>query len=307
MLSLGLSLLACRGVARSGSGSESDRDLDAPVVAVGERRLSKAQLADYWFHRYPEEYARTLDELVDEWVVWGEATRLGLRVPESLLEQAVEREVDARREQLRARFGPEADLAQEVRRAYGVEIDAWKATILRPRLTSRLLMERVIRLDSRRRDRVHVRVIVTATAAEASAVHARVVQGADFSLLARQVSRDPSARRGGDLPWISRGDLALPGVEAELFAAAPGTLLGPLAVTVADQPQWHVYRVIERVEAWPAGSPDLGQRVEQDLSERPVDQGEFERWRARLRRERGVRYFRPDGTPWRPGEAAEGR
>ena len=46
----------------------------------------KATLADYWFERYPEEYARTLGAFVDEYVVIAHARRDGLRVPRDTVE-----------------------------------------------------------------------------------------------------------------------------------------------------------------------------------------------------------------------------
>jgi peptidyl-prolyl cis-trans isomerase C len=262
---------------------------------VGERRFTKAELADYWFHRYPQEYGRTLDEMLDEWVTWSDARRLGLSVPPERLAEAVAREVDARRRQLEGVYGPEISLEEEVRRAYGLDLAAWRAQVLEPRLRSHLLMERVIRADTRRRERVHARVIVFDDEARAGQVAAQARAGADFSLLAGKESRDPSARAGGDLPWIARGDLRDADLESRLFAAAPGALVGPLRVVGEETARWHLYKVVERLEAWDAPT---SARLEEDLVRRPVDSGEFERWRARVRRDRAVRAFRPDGGVW---------
>jgi parvulin-like peptidyl-prolyl isomerase len=52
----------------------------------------------------------------------------------------------------------------------------------------------------------------------------RVNAGEDFSAIARSVSIDPSATRGGDLGWVRPGDLQPP-----LNVAARG--LAPGAVT----------------------------------------------------------------------------
>lgn len=303
-LATGLLLLAgCRGAPAAPRlfGSGGEEAVDAPVAAVGERRFTKAHLGDYWFHRYPEEYARTLDEMVEEWLVWSEARQGGVTVPEARLAAAVEREVEARRAQVRDLLGPDADLEAEVRRAYGLGLAAWRERVLRPRLATVLLKERVVRLDSRRRARLHARVIVLADPARARWVRAQLERGADFALLARQESRDPSGRRGGDLPWIARGDLVHPGVEEALFAAPAGALVGPLAVEVDGVPQWHLYRVLEHAPAWAEGGGDLAARLEADLVAAPVGPGEVLRWRLRRRAERGIRYFRPDGTPWTPG------
>ncbi|MDJ0520448.1 MAG: peptidylprolyl isomerase [Planctomycetota bacterium] len=281
-------------------GNDRGADKPGPVAVVDGKRLSKAELADWWFDRYPEEYGRTLGALVDERLAIRAAHAQGIRVPRAVLEKAVAAEVEARRKQLSSLYGKEADLAAEVRRAYGVDVEAWRTRVLAPRLHARLLMERVIRWDTRRRERVHARVIVLTNETRAQDLIGRLRKGADFSLLAARESLDPSGKRGGDLPWIGRGDLAFPGVEERLFSAQAGGLVGPLRVNVEGREQFHVYKVIQRRPPWTGTADANWQRLEKDLADRPVGQGEFERWRARTRRDAGVRFYRPDGRVWQP-------
>ncbi len=275
-------------------GSESGEDAFAPVATLDGRPISKGQLADFWFERYPEEYARTVQSFVDRKLIYREATRHGMKVPRSVLERAVANEVAARRKQIAARYGPRARLEDEVRRAYGVELAVWTNNILRRRIYERLLLERVVRLQTRSALRVHARVIVLLTEADARRVAAKIRRGADFSLVALRESKDPTGKAGGDLPPIARGDLAHPQVESRLFAASPGDLVGPLRVLVEGRPQFHLYKVIARHPPW---SGDLA-ALERDLSEQPVRPAEVDRWRARLHRETGLTLFRPDGTRW---------
>ena len=129
--------------------------------------------------------------------------------------------------------------------ATATDFDAWQQGVLRPRVRMQLLLMRVVRLDTRRRDRVQARVIVVDDADLATRVRKRLESGADFSLTALQESVDPTAQAGGELPAVARGDLTLPNVEAALFAAQPGDLIGPLAVTIAGREQFHLYKVID--------------------------------------------------------------
>jgi hypothetical protein len=281
-------------------GNDRGQDSAGPVAVVGGQRLTKAMLADHWFDRYPEEYARTLNSLIDEKVALADARRLGIRVPAAVLEKAVAAEVEARRKQIRSIYGEKATLQDEVSRAYGLDVAAWRKQVLGPRLHVRLLMERVIRWATHGRDRVHARVIVMDDGARARRVAAKIQRGADFSLTALKESKDPSGKRGGNLPMIGRGDLAFPGVEERLFAASPGSLVGPLEVRVDGAPQWQIYRIVSRREAWQGSYESSWQRLEKDLAERPVAAAEFTRWRARVRRGDGVRYYRPDGRTWSP-------
>ena len=291
MLRLGLVIAVCL----SASGSQAEPVRMATVAAVDGRAVTAADLAAYWFTRYPEEYGRTLDALIDERIVAREARQFGIAVPATTLDTAVEREVQERVRQLRKLYGDNVKLASEVRKAYGVDVPTWRDKILRPRLHSQLLLERVVRWDTRRRDRVHVRVIVRRDAASARTIAAQVRGGADFGLTAMRESQDPTAKRGGDLPWIARGDLAHPHVEQQLFAARPGTVVGPIAVQAEGRSTWHVYRIVRQLPAWPRASGSVSARLEQDLRDRPFTRGEYERWRARAVKAHGVQTFRPGG------------
>lgn len=282
-------------------GNERGEDVAGPVAIVDGRPITKGILADHWFARYREEYARTLGDLVDERIVVARAHRDGIRIAARDLAEAVEREVKARRAQVAETYGEGSSLEAEVRRAYGLDVEAWKQTILAPRLHVRLLMERVIRWDTRRRERLIARVIVVEDARTARAVAEKLARGADFALTARQVSVDPSARLGGTLPSIARGDLAFPRIEARLFEAAPGQLVGPLAVRPGSRPAWHLYKVVERVPAWTGSAASRIERIEADLDAHPMTAAEYERWRARVHREAGVRYYASDGRLWEPG------
>ena len=280
------------------SGNDRDRDGTAPVAVIRGQRLSKSMLADHWFDRYPEEYVRTLESLIDEQVVIADANRIGIRVPAAELDKAVRKEVEARTQQIATIYGDQVSLAEEVRRAYGMDLSNWRRTVLGPRLHLRLVMERLIRWESHQADRLHARVIVLDDPERARRIAQKIRRGADFSLTALKESKDPSGKRGGNLPMIRRGDLAFPGVEERLFAARPGALVGPLQVQVDGAPQWQLYRVVERKPAWTGTYESNWQRIEKDLAERPVTPNEFERWRARVRRDGHVRYYRPDGREW---------
>lgn len=270
------------------------------VATVEGRALTQADLTAFWFERYPQEYARTLGALLDERIAIAEAHREGVRVPRAALDKAVQEEVAARRKQLQRIYGEALDLESEVRRAYGFDVATWQRSVLAPRMHAQMLLNRVIRWDTRKRPRVQARVIVLSAAATAQAVHRKLSAGADFSLTALKNSVDPSGKRGGVLPGIGRGDLAFPGVEARLFAAKPGALVGPLEVRVEGKVQWQIYKVIRLVPAWTGGLGERWQQLEDDLAATPLDPGEFQRWQVRTRRDKGVTLFRPDGRPWTP-------
>lgn len=289
--------------ARQGVGRVHAEEGDAGgrerwVARIADEGLSAAELATFWFSRYPEEYARTLDALLDARLARRVAAREGLGVPQPVLDAAVAAEVAARRAQWRSQEGPERPLEEGLAAAYGLGLDEWRERILRPRLYERLLLERVVRHEERNVERVEVRVLVRPDRASALALHVKLQAGADFAALARRESADPSAVRGGALPAFARGEWALPEVEAQLLAAPTGSLLGPLLVELDGRSTWHIYRVVARHAPWTTTGAARAAALERDLLALPLEAQEIERWRRRAYRDAPVERYRPDGRPW---------
>ena len=65
-----------------------------------------------------------------------------------------------------------------------------------------------------------------AARARADAVHARLLGGADFAEVAREVSKDGTAQDGGDLGPLKQGELA-EDIERQILTLAPGQLSAP--------------------------------------------------------------------------------
>jgi hypothetical protein len=90
------------------------------------------------------------------------------------------------------------------------------------------------------------RHLLVADCETAEQLRAHVTQGSeaqstDLSAMAEATSRDrASARQGGELGWVERGQLAGP-LEDAIFAAEPGQVVGPVLSTFG----WHVLVVDE--------------------------------------------------------------
>jgi peptidyl-prolyl cis-trans isomerase SurA len=69
----------------------------------------------------------------------------------------------------------------------------------------------------------------------------RIVNGANFSELARLQSEDASASRGGDLGWLSPGD-TVPEFERAMNGLEPGQVSDPVQSPFG----WHLIQVVER-------------------------------------------------------------
>lgn len=87
------------------------------------------------------------------------------------------------------------------------------------------------------REAVKAAHILTET--ESDAIMAQLEAHSDFAATAQKYSRDPNtARNGGDLGWVEKGQLVAP-VEQAVMAGAPGQIVGP----VQSEFGWHVIQV----------------------------------------------------------------
>lgn len=73
--------------------------------------------------------------------------------------------------------------------------------------------------------RVKLRHILVSSEPEAKAILAQLKKGADFSALAKEKSKCPSAPKGGDLGWATRG-MMVPEFENAAFALKKGEMSG---------------------------------------------------------------------------------
>jgi peptidyl-prolyl cis-trans isomerase C len=91
-------------------------------------------------------------------------------------------------------------------------------------------------------DEAHVRVIMVQTEQEATAIIAELRAGGDFATLAKRSSKDPTAIAGGDVGFVTIGQLT-PEIGAVVFAMLSGQST-PMPVHTLGA--WYVLKVEER-------------------------------------------------------------
>jgi parvulin-like peptidyl-prolyl isomerase len=107
---------------------------------------------------------------------------------------------------------------------------------------------------------VHARHILVKDEALARSLIDQLNQGADFAQLAIQYSLDgSSAPNGGDLDWISEGDLLQPEVELAIFALQPGQRS---TEPVKSSLGYHIVELLEEAEGRPIDQTKLAEKKE---------------------------------------------
>jgi peptidyl-prolyl cis-trans isomerase C len=140
---------------------------------------------------------------------------------------------------------------------------AYLAAVAAPVVTEQAIQARYNRLYGNRpaTEEVHASHILVATEAEARTVLDELQKGGDFATIARVMSKDPDAVKGGDLGFFRR-EQVWPGFADVAFALQPGQV-GPNPIH--NEFGWHVIKVEEKRLVAPPSFSDVHDQLRQDL------------------------------------------
>ena len=215
------------------------------VVRVGDRMLT---LADY--KRYverntgtdlsqmtPEVASAVLDQYVEEVMLSEYAAAHGVEVPAEKIATAVRNEAGStvieKRDEMR-RQKLISDIAGSVAAPADGEVAEYYAQ--HPG-------------EFRSGEELHVRQILVHDENLADDIVAKLKKGASFEDLSSQYSLAPNAKKGGDIGYVSRGELPKT-FEDEIFNLKPGAVSN----VIRTDSSFHIFKVDERR---PPGSIDL--------------------------------------------------
>jgi len=121
---------------------------------------------------------------------------------------------------------------------------AYLGSVADPQVTEQAVRELYNRQFANRpaAEEVHARHILVSTEAEAMKVLEDLKNGADFATIARVVSKDPDAAKGGDLGFFRR-EQVWPGFADVAFSLQPGQVAPK---PIHNEFGWHVIKVEER-------------------------------------------------------------
>jgi parvulin-like peptidyl-prolyl isomerase len=185
-------------------------------------------------------------------------------IDQVLIEQAAESQgITVTDEEVEAELSLQRTIAEQNEMSFEEILAAQLYTVdeyqeaLRDMLLAQKVSE-VIAPVSPMAEQVHSRHILVADEATARMLLDQLNQGADFAQLAMQYSLDGStSHTGGDLDWVSEGDLLQPEVEAAIFALQPGQRAPE---PVRSSLGYHIVETLERVEDRPLSPAALAEK-----------------------------------------------
>jgi peptidyl-prolyl cis-trans isomerase C len=185
----------------------------------------------------PEVSSALLDQYVEEVVLAEYAAAHGIEIPAEKIAAAVRTDAGAtvveKRDEMR-RQKLIADISADVQPPNEEQIRAYYEQ--HP-------------ADFKSGEEVHVRQILVHDEATANDIVKRLRNGGSFEELSAQYSQTPNAKKGGDIGYVSRGELPKL-FEDTIFSLQPGQV----SSVVSTDNSFHIFKVDERR---PAGTIDL--------------------------------------------------
>lgn len=273
--------------------------IEAIVVRVGDRIITRSQYERRLQDLYneieqvspPAEVAnrkemvrkQLVDELINELLIKDRADRLNLSVTPNEINEAIVRLKQQYNIQSDEQF--EASLRQSGMSRADMEARL-RDTLITQKVFSRELRNRAELDDSELRERYNrekeqyrlperarlreIVIVKPDNAAEVDAARQRVTAaaeavraaGADFAKVAAEVSESGTKEKGGDLGEIAKGEL-LPDLDAAVFAAQSGAVIGP----IETRSGWHILKVEQRLPSEVPAFESIKDRLRRDASD----------------------------------------
>jgi peptidyl-prolyl cis-trans isomerase C len=166
---------------------------------------------------------------------------------------------------------------------------AYLGDVAAPLVTEQAIQARYTRQYANRpaTEEVRARHILVTTEGEARKVLEYLKKGADFATIARVLSKDPDAAKGGDLGFFRR-EQVWPAFADAAFSLQPGQIAPN---PIKNEFGWHVIKVEEKRLVAPPSFSDIHDQLKQELLAAAVQQAI-----AKARAQLAIHRFNLDGS-----------
>ncbi len=257
-------------VTPSAAPAPSKTPASKPIARVAGRDIDVSELLDLWLHQDSLQVLESLDHLVLGRLVLAEAGRLAVQVDPEKSEKAYQDAVAAIEKTLSTKR-PGVTLDRYVDEALGLDPVRYRE-YLRDESLRGLLAERAVRTWVLESERAEVRVIVVKTEEDSRKVADALAAGEAFADVAKRLSADGSAKDGGRVPPVVKGDTP---ISRLAFLTDVGKVGGPQY----EKSSWLFVKVDARPEPLHGDWKDVAAAVESSLTERPVADLEVSQWK----------------------------
>lgn len=251
------------------------------LAKVAGEEIKASDLYQVFFLANPVTTREVLENLVLYSLVRKESLRLGVRVEKREAENVLERLLEEQRGRIAMNLDEDLSLEHFVRVQYGMDMASYRDLILRTAVFS-LLLDRCVRYTELTVRRLRIGVIIVKEQQKAEKIRKKLLKGADFEVLARENSIDPSGTMGGILPPLP-ADMDFPIVK-ETLKLGVGEVSEVEEANLGKDRIYRILKLVEILEPVRGSYSELASKVEENLEEQPVVVPEMIRyWQLSLR------------------------
>jgi parvulin-like peptidyl-prolyl isomerase len=286
--------------------------VDGIVAVVNNEVITQAELntillpiySQYKATYSDEELLKKIDEakknilyqLIEDKLILQEAEKIGV--------SATDEEVDERLQQIKSQFSS-SDEFRDALASQGLTVvdlkEKYKEQIMIKKMVNREVRSRVsitpieiaLFYEKNKEDfkvpaQVKVMTIMvrkndqdpeanTESLKKVKMIELKIAEGEDFAKLAREYSQDPSAVDGGDMGYISQGQM-MKKIDEVIFSLKPGEI----SQTIETPVGYHIFKIVEVKEAGAESFDDARLEIENYLFQEKAKE-RFDEWMAGLK------------------------
>jgi parvulin-like peptidyl-prolyl isomerase len=245
------------------------------VARVAGESIDVSELLKQWMHRDSYDVFQQLNRLVANRLVGLESTRLGIAADEPAMEPRYKAAVEDIEKSLQKK-SPGVTLDKFVDSVLGLDPLKYRETI-REDARRGWFAERCVRAFVLQSEHANVRLIAVKTEEDLKAAQADLAAGKPFEEVAKARSADSSAKDGGKIAPVIKGD-------SPMGKLAFGTAVGAVGGPDYQQGAWLLIKVDSRPKPLEGNWKEIQAEVEASLAASLIDDIEYKQWETAMQR-----------------------
>jgi hypothetical protein len=245
------------------------------IARVAGEAIDVSELLKQWMHRDSYEVFQQVNRLIANRLVGLEVTRLGIVPDEAVAEQRYKDAVAEIEKSLQKKY-PGITLDKFVDSVLGLDPLKYRDTV-REDARRGWFAERCVRSFVLQSEHANVRLIAVKSEDDLKQAQADLAAGIAFEEVAQKRSADSSAKEGGRIAPVIKGD-------SPMGKLAFNTPVGAVGGPEYQQGAWLLIKVDSRPKPLDGLWKDISAEVEKGLAANPLDDIEYKQWETAMQK-----------------------
>ena len=245
------------------------------IARVAGEPIDVVELLKQWMHRDSYDVFQQMNRLVANRLVGLESTRLGIVPDEAAIEARYKAAVEDIEKSVQKKY-PAITLDKFVDTVLGLDPLKYRETV-RQDARRGWFAERCVRAFVLQSEHANVRLIALRSEDDLKQTQAELAAGTAFEEVAKKRSADSSAKDGGRIAPVIKGD-------SPMGKLAFNTPVGAVGGPQYEQGAWLLVKVESRPKPLEGGWKEIAAEVEQGLTGTLIDDIEYKQWETAMQK-----------------------